>query len=220
MYREALDWVREQGGSRMQSETRDDDHVSLEFAKRRGFEIERHTFESCLDLATFDEAPFAAELDSMRHAGIKVASLTEVGNTLENRRRLWEVNYKTALDTPGSQGWMSFEEFDQRICGATWFQPAGQLVAIDGDRFIGLCAVRLPSDGNEAYNLMTGVLREYRGRGIAIALKLHGIRYAREHGAERISTHNDSKNAPMLAINRRLGYIARPGKYILRNDAI
>jgi hypothetical protein len=49
------------------------------------------------------------------------------------------------------------------------------------------------------------------------ALKLLAIRCARRcarrYGAVYIRTHNDSENAPILAINRKLGYQPRPGLY-------
>jgi RimJ/RimL family protein N-acetyltransferase len=54
--------------------------------------------------------------------------------------------------------------------------------------------------------MFTGTLREYRGRGLALAVKLATTRWAAEHGITQISTDNDETNAPMLAINRRLGY--------------
>jgi hypothetical protein len=41
------------------------------------------------------------------------------------------------------------------------------------------------------------------------------IRYAKARGADAIVTNNDSQNAPMLAINRRLSYVPRPGIYRL-----
>jgi GNAT superfamily N-acetyltransferase len=59
--------------------------------------------------------------------------------------------------------------------------------------------------------MITGVDRPYRGRGLALALKLRTIRLARRYGAAYIRTHNDSENAPMLALNRKLGYQPEPG---------
>jgi RimJ/RimL family protein N-acetyltransferase len=37
-------------------------------------------------------------------------------------------------------------------------------------------------------------------------VKLAQLGWAAENGIERIVTDNDERNAPMLAINRRLGY--------------
>jgi RimJ/RimL family protein N-acetyltransferase len=61
-------------------------------------------------------------------------------------------------------------------------------------------------EGRAAYNEMTGTLRDYRGRGLAFAAKLETVRWAAGKGLARILTGNDTRNAPMLAINDRLGY--------------
>jgi len=64
---------------------------------------------------------------------------------------------------------------------------------------------------------MTGVLSEYRGRKIVLALKLAAIRYAQEHGAISMRTKNDSLNPAILRLNQKLGYRAQPGKSILKS---
>ncbi len=57
----------------------------------------------------------------------------------------------------------------------------------------------------------TGVIREYRGRGIATALKLKISEYALKNGYSTIKTRNDSTNAPMLAVNTKLGFQRKVG---------
>ena len=52
---------------------------------------------------------------------------------------------------------------------------------------------------------------DYRGRGIAQAVKLQSLAQAAELGVPLVCTDNDSENAPMLHINERLGYVRRPG---------
>jgi GNAT superfamily N-acetyltransferase len=52
----------------------------------------------------------------------------------------------------------------------------------------------------------TGVTRTYRRRGLALALKLRGITYARAHGHPLIRTLNVSSNQSILALNQRLGF--------------
>jgi GNAT superfamily N-acetyltransferase len=56
---------------------------------------------------------------------------------------------------------------------------------------------------------MTGIRRDYRGRGIAQALKRAQIAAAKAAGYERLRTQNDLANAPMRAVTERLGYRAR-----------
>ncbi len=55
------------------------------------------------------------------------------------------------------------------------------------------------------HNGFTGVLRAYRRRHLALALKLLSISVARSYNVDYLYTNNDSTNAPMLAIKRRLG---------------
>lgn len=66
-----------------------------------------------------------------------------------------------------------------------------------------------------ACNAMAGMIRDYRGRKIALALKVLAARYARLHEARTLETDNDPLNAPILVINRRMGYQPQPGTYQL-----
>lgn len=65
------------------------------------------------------------------------------------------------------------------------------------------------------YNSMTGVIHQYRGKGIAQAVKVKAIEFALHKGVKCVRTHNDSKNVPMLSINEGLGYKQKPGNYSL-----
>jgi hypothetical protein len=65
------------------------------------------------------------------------------------------------------------------------------------------------------HHSFTGVLRAYRGRRLALALKLLSISAAQRYDVDYLYTNNDSSNAPMLAINRRLGYQESPGIHML-----
>lgn len=216
LFEDAASFLREQSATSLRSEVRDDSAESLRFAKHRGFQIHHHTFESVLDLTTFTEKPYRSLLAAVEASAIRLCSVADFFDTPEARRKLYELNRVTGLDEPDSDGTsMPFEDFEKWICNAEWYRPDGQLIAVDGEAWVGLAAVRLVPENQEAYNLMTGVLQPYRGRKIAQALKLCAIRYARQHGCRSIRTNNDSQNAPMLAINQKLGYQPRPGKYIL-----
>jgi RimJ/RimL family protein N-acetyltransferase len=56
------------------------------------------------------------------------------------------------------------------------------------------------------YNEYTGTLPSHRGRGLARSVKLASLRWAAAQGLTAVWTTNDETNAPMLAINDRLGY--------------
>ncbi|HWI61208.1 MAG TPA: GNAT family N-acetyltransferase, partial [Symbiobacteriaceae bacterium] len=130
------------------------------------------------------------------------------------RRKMYEVNRACTLDIPGRERTFSdFEQYQKRNFSSSSYRPELHLFAADGDRWIGLAA--LMPVGDALGNRMTGVVAEYRGRKIALALKLLAIETARRHGFPRLVTNNDAENAPMLAINRKLGYRPEPGIYLL-----
>jgi GNAT superfamily N-acetyltransferase len=218
---DAIAYARSRGAARLTTQVREIDPDSLRFAQSFGFVFDRHLFESTLDLINFDETPFQAAEEKVAAGGIRICSLAELGNTPENRRKLHAVNHATALDIPGWEGgWMPFEQFEQMVSKADWFRPAGQFGALEGEEWVGMSAVRLIAETRGSYNLMTGVMPAYRGRKIAQTLKLAAIRYAQANGAVYMRTNNDSQNAPMLALNRKLGYMPQPGIYFLRKDEI
>ncbi|MXW04734.1 MAG: GNAT family N-acetyltransferase [Gemmatimonadetes bacterium] len=217
LYAEMQAFLQHHNAGTVTSEVRDDCPVSQAFARRRGFERDRHLFQSSLDLEHFDESPYAPILEDKAASGIRIYSLADFGDTPEARRKLYEVNAITDRDVPGWTGHgLSFAEFNEWVYESGWYSPDGQLLAADGDRWVGICAVRLYPEAHQAFNVHTGVIRSYRRRRIALALKLAAIRYARSQGARSLSTHNDSTNSPMLVLNRKLGYVPEPGRYTLR----
>ncbi|HKY04045.1 MAG TPA: GNAT family N-acetyltransferase, partial [Blastocatellia bacterium] len=55
----------------------------------------------------------------------------------------------------------------------------------------------------------TGVVRGHRRQGVATALKMRAVEYAREHGFNLIRAFNNHANLPMLAVNERIGFARR-----------
>jgi RimJ/RimL family protein N-acetyltransferase len=65
-----------------------------------------------------------------------------------------------------------------------------------------------------AYNLFTGVDMLYRGRKLAQAVKVIALRFGRDVlKVNEVRTHHNARNLPMLAIDRKLGYIQLPGTF-------
>jgi GNAT superfamily N-acetyltransferase len=216
MYEHALSVARNQGATCFESYIRETDTVSLQFAKARGFTIIHHGFESTLDLTDFDEHRFDDLMARVQAEGFRFFSLADVGVTEENKHRLYDVNRTSGLDNPGNdETFPDFDSFSKDVFDASWFRADTQILASHENCWAGLSAIGIYPADRHAYNAFTGVLREYRGRGLAQALKLQTILIAKKEGMRFIRTHNDSNNAPMLAVNRKLGYIPEPGFYKL-----
>jgi GNAT superfamily N-acetyltransferase len=214
MYEAALRAARQYGATHLESHVRETDSASLKFAESRGFNVIHHSFDSALEVTDFDEHKFDDLMRRLHADGFRFFSLAEAGLTAENKRKLYEVNRATGLDNPGNdRTFPDFYAFSKNVFDASWFRADTQIIASHGERWVGLSAIGIYPADRCAYNAFTGVLREFRGRGLAQALKLQTILLAKRQGMRYIRTNNDSNNAPMLAINRKLGYKPKPGAY-------
>jgi mycothiol synthase len=86
--------------------------------------------------------------------------------------------------------------------------PGGSFVALDRGEVVGYAGLLERADDPAlAEHGLTVVRRDYRGRGIAYALKRAQLRWAAEAGIRRLVTWTQKGNEPMQALNRRLGYV-------------
>lgn len=142
--------------------------------------------------------------------GIRFCSLAELGDTEANRRRLYELNKTCSADIPGRGPFYSYEQYRDVRLQADTYTAAGVIIAIEGDTWVGMSAVSYHREKGFVFNEMTGVLRGYRHRGIATALKVISIEFARSLGVPVIHTFHAAANSAAIAMNRRLGYTDRP----------
>lgn len=202
-------YVRKVGAGSVVYEVRDNDPDSQRFAAARGFETERHQFESLIELAHYRpvEEPEPAA------SGIRFATLRDIPGE-EAERALYELHRQTHADIPGAEEeFMWYSEWRKWAVDRKDFDPSLVLLALDGQRPVGAVELIAVPATQSLYNEYTCVDREYRSRGIASALKRRSIAEAMKRGCRYIRTHNDSLNAPMLAINRKLGFKPVPGFY-------
>ena len=205
----------EKGATRLVSDVLDNDAQSLVFAQRRGFAIDQHFFNFELELAAFDETRYLPDIASLEASGICFCTLADFPDTPETSHKLYDLNTSDMLENSNTNTPWTYDLFEKSVLTAPWFRRDGQLLAVDGDQWVGMSAVGLSPETHTAYNEYTGVLRPYRRRKIATSLKVLAARYARENGAQKLLTDSNLRNAPILAINRKMGYKPQPGKYTL-----
>lgn len=217
LYQDAEEAARAAQVTRLQVRVRDDCPACRAFAERRGFTERSHLIAMVLDLAAFDDRPYGETIARLQSEGFQFTSMEALGNTEEAQRRLYALNNMTAMETPGSDGrpsWLSFADFQKNVCQEAWYKPAGQMVVIDAatGAWAAMSAITRFEGVDYAYNLHTGVDKRYRGRKLAQAVKVLALRYARDVlQVKEVRTHHNALNAPMIAIDRKLGYAQIPG---------
>ena len=63
-----------------------------------------------------------------------------------------------------------------------------------------------------AYTDYTGVLRSYRGRGVALALNARSLEAVRAVGVKRVMTEMELGNVALRTVNERLGFEPGSGR--------
>lgn len=210
LYAVCLSFVESQGATELRMLSRDEDADSERFVRNRGFQLRQRAFESRLDPSEFDSSVHrAADLAS---AGITLIPFSATKMDEEARDKLFRLHSETSQDVPGAEvfGEPNFDDFRHMFLDAPSFDPGGVILAVKDGEWLGMSSVG-PMPGGHWFNTMTGVRREARGQGLGYAMKLAAIAYAKSRGVTDLRTDNDSTNAPMLAINEKLGYRRLPG---------
>ena len=166
-----------------------------------------------VDNACFPEYSGTTEQRALA-AGITIVTMAQLqASDPAHRQRLYDLDIQATLDEPHPEPItpVARATYDGWIFDNPNYLPDGNFIALDGERYVGMSTLRSSqADPRELYVGFTGVLRDYRGKGVAMALKLRAIDYARRRGAATIKTWNDSRNQPMLAINEALGFQRQP----------
>jgi RimJ/RimL family protein N-acetyltransferase len=147
----------------------------------------------------------------MREQGIVINSVADDPDP-ETWRRAFEAELEAAEDIPRSKPYVppTFEQFDTWHSGPD-SSPRWYFVAKEGERVVGVTSLHFPPVQGNVWTWFTGVVREYRGRGIARAVKLEILKRAIAENVPAVRTDNDETNAPMLHVNEELGYRRIPG---------
>jgi mycothiol synthase len=175
------------------------DQGSLEFAQRSGLTERGRELISVID-------PTGASEMLLPPPGVTVVSLADRPDLIRGaydaeRECLPDVPVPTPMEAT------SFDVWQEQTLGGPGALPGGSMVALAGDDVIGFAGLLGDATNSRtAEHLLTCVRRPWRGRGVALAMKSAQIAWAKSAGLTSLETSNDSPNAAMLAVNRRLGY--------------
>ncbi len=189
----------------------------IDWATRRGYHEIGRRIASYLDLAAFDPTQFSDMLARVRGDGIRLVTLEELLAPRDEARKEEFLRALHAAEAPMHEDvpfatpipHPPYEHFRRLLVesGQTLF--ALSIVALHGETIAGLTLTgrRQARDG---LTYMTGTAREYRGRGVAMAMKVDALSRAKAAGLRALFTVNDESNKAMRGINARLGYQMLP----------
>jgi GNAT superfamily N-acetyltransferase len=187
------------------------DASSVSFLEHRGFrEVWRH-IPARLDLHSR-----RGDLGSHVPPGIRLTTLaselTSGGGVL---LALYDLAVRTNADQPQLDPTTPppLEQFTQDVTVEPQAIPEAFFLAYDDARLVGLSSLeRLPGTNEGVETGYTAVDSEYRGRGIARALKVRTIEWAADQGYRYIETDTNAGNEPMIGLNRSLGFEPEPAR--------
>ena len=209
LYAAVSDWLRDRALDVVHASAAEEDAESQAYAARRGFvEIERYP-RMLLDLASIEEPRVEPP------EGVRIVTWAE---RPELARGIYEVAVEAYADVPGgeSEEMESFEDWLAHDMRGSGDRPDATFVALAGDEVVGYAKYSLTAARpTVAFHDMTGVRRDWRGRGVARALKHAQIAWAKRSGFEDLETSNEERNEPIRKLNAGLGYRPAPGRVLL-----
>ena len=196
---------------------------ALAFASDLGFREVMRAWESRLDVGAFNFGAFRPALDRALAAGVEITTLAAERETHPDRLRLLRaIEAQIGKDVPRPPDDVhtpvSFAMWMEHVVQAPWSMPEAYFIArVDGE-YAGVSGLFRPQVGDWLNQGLTGVRREFRGRGIATALKVRTVEYARDLGVREIRTWNEINNQRILAINTKFGFVRQPAWITLQKD--
>lgn len=199
----------ERGGERVFSWTEETRPRSMRFLAHAGYEVVERRWESTLDLSRCDLGRLEEAVDRVVLSGIRIMSVAsfsaERGDWKRDLHRLY-TDVEKDVPAPFPIQGVPFVDFEALSLGRR-FVGDGFFVALDGDELVGLTEPQPVDEVPDTIEQnLTGVRSDYRGRGIAFALKAQAAIWAAQAGYTSIRTWNAQSNAAMLAVNDRLGF--------------
>ena len=170
-----------------------EDEGSRAFAERFGF---REVGRQVEQVKALGEEPPAVPLP----AGVEVVSVGERPELLRESYELASQGYADlATDRPASislRQWLHEE--------ATL--PEGSFVALAGEKIVGFSGLLEHDNPGTAEDGLTVVRRDWRRRGLALALKQLELAWAAGNGYTEVVTWTQTGNEGMRRLNEQLGY--------------
>jgi GNAT superfamily N-acetyltransferase len=173
------------------------------FLERRGLVQRRTVVVSAVDPRSVDPTALARRQAQAEGEGNRLVPYANA-----DLEAIYRLEMEASDSEPGQEAphELSFEEWTRDLIEQPDLAHEGSFAVVAAGEIVAYSALSVDREGRRGRNEGTGTAVAHRGRGLATLAKLAQLRWAAEQGIERLITDNDEQNAPMLAVNRRLGY--------------
>lgn len=195
---------------------REDHPYVQQWLAKLGYRLHVREQRSALVPAEFDPVPFAGVEEKLAAAGITIKTYEELSGDPDRDQKLYRMEMDILPDVPGNDEFTEpgLERYKQDVLDAPMRAVYLAAVTADGE-VVGLTNLWADRASDMLFTGLTGVKRSHRRLGIATALKVRAILWAKARGCSRINTDNAETN-PMLQLNYRLGFRPLPAFVIYR----
>jgi mycothiol synthase len=183
------------------------------FLWHRGYAESFRGYSQWLPLERVNPDDFFVDWGRLNATDVHLRSLSQLRHEWDCAQNFYDLYLTLENDVPRADSEympVSFEEFCFNNFDGDSALPDGVTIAVQHGRYIGLNILYLDSSREVLHNGLTGVHSEFRGLGLALALKLEGIRYGLRYGFRGITSFNASTNTAILRLNEKLGFERSP----------
>jgi GNAT superfamily N-acetyltransferase len=179
------------------------DEAGARFLDERGFVHIRTVVVSAVDPRAILSAELSERRVDAERDGYRLVPYAAV-----EMEALYTLELGLSADEPGEDEprLLSFDEWRAELFEDPDLTLEGSFGMVADKTPVAYSTLAVDPATRRGRNEGTATARAHRGRGLATLAKLGQLQWAAQNGIERVVTDNDERNAPMLAINRRLGY--------------
>jgi len=184
----------------------------VRFLQARGFEEVFRETPLHLDVMAFDPTPYSGLEEKLSAQGIEIKTLRDLDDDPNRDRKVFDLYWELTRDVPseGEIAEMDFNDWVDWTLKNPLVPHDGYFIAVQGDEYIGISEFGKYRQSDALQAGLVGVKRAFRRRGIALAMQIRGIAYARKNGHPLIKTSSAVGNIPMQSLYERLGFARQP----------
>jgi GNAT superfamily N-acetyltransferase len=186
---------------------------AMRFFAARGFVEKMRDNQAALDLTRFDPRAWPSSLPE----GVTLRNYGWLRARPDFVERLCDLHNEILAEVPplGVRSPLRPDDFARRFLESADICLEGSCAALAPDgALVGVSELRAAPDGTTTAILvgLTGVRREWRGKGVARALKLAAIGWATAGGYTEMRTVNALASVSIMTLNASLGFVTGSGR--------